>query len=88
MKFNWLFSFVLILFLLLLLGNKVFVLKNKSKQIYKLCQLLDIRGFEQNVRFLLKGTIEEIKTHFNANSIEMPTKEDIVILESLPKRGK
>jgi hypothetical protein len=53
----------------------------------KLCQLLNIRGFEQNIRFLLKGTIEEIRNHFYTNSIEIPTKEDIVILESLSKTG-
>ncbi len=51
----------------------------------KLCQLLNTRGFEQNIRFLLKGTIEEIRNHFYMNSIEIPTKEDIVILESLSK---
>ncbi|UJR07466.1 hypothetical protein I4U23_011755 [Adineta vaga] len=48
---------------------------------YKLCQLLNINGFEKHIRFLLKATIEEIKAHFIANSISVPTKKDIVILE-------
>jgi hypothetical protein len=54
----------------------------------KLCQLLNIQGFEDKLRFLLKGTIEEIEKHFTTNSIKIPTKEDIVILESLLKSGK
>jgi hypothetical protein len=54
----------------------------------KLCQLLNIEGFEKNIRFLLKGTIEEIKKHFTANSIAIPISKDIVILEPLPKTGK
>ncbi|CAF4960034.1 unnamed protein product [Rotaria sp. Silwood1] len=74
---------------------------NKYKQLYvrrpwdsettfidlpnKLCQLLNIRGFEKNIRFLLKGTIEEIQKHFTTNSIEIPTKKDIVILERLSR---
>ncbi|CAF4274300.1 unnamed protein product, partial [Adineta steineri] len=74
---------------------------NKRKQLYvkrpwdsettfidlpnKLCQLLNIQGFEKNIRFLLKGTIEEIKKHFHSNSIEIPTQKDIVILKLLPK---
>jgi hypothetical protein len=49
----------------------------------KLCQLLNIHGFEDKLRFLLKGTIEEIQKHFTNNSIEIPTNKDIVILESL-----
>ncbi len=53
----------------------------------KLCLLLNIPGFEKNIRFLIKGTIEEIKDHFKTNSIEIPTKEDIVILERLSKSG-
>jgi hypothetical protein len=77
---------------------------NKYKQLYvarpwdsettfinlpnKLCQLLNIQGFEDKLRFLLKGTIEEIEKHFTTNSIKIPTKEDIVILESLLKSGK
>ncbi|CAM4802546.1 unnamed protein product [Rotaria magnacalcarata] len=47
----------------------------------KLCQLLNIHGFEDKLRFLLKGTIEEIKRQFVENSIEIPTNKDIVILE-------
>ncbi|CAF0977112.1 unnamed protein product [Adineta steineri] len=74
---------------------------NKRKQLYvkrpwdsettfidlpnKLCQLLNIQGFEKNIRFLLKGTIDEIKKHFNSNSIEIPTEKDIVILKLLLK---
>jgi hypothetical protein len=53
----------------------------------KLCQLLNIQRFEDKLRFLLKGTIEEIKKHFTTNSIEIPTKADIVILEPLLKSG-
>ncbi|CAF1142611.1 unnamed protein product [Adineta ricciae] len=51
----------------------------------KLCLLLNIQGFEKNLRFLLKGTIEEIRKHFTSNEMEIPTKKDIIILESLPK---
>ncbi|CAF2995219.1 unnamed protein product [Rotaria socialis] len=47
----------------------------------KLCQLLNIHGFEHKLRFLLKGTIEEIKKHFIEKSIKIPTNQDIVILE-------
>ncbi|CAF4011420.1 unnamed protein product [Rotaria sp. Silwood2] len=50
---------------------------------YKLCQLLNIREFEDKLRFLLKATIEEIKKHFTNNSIDIPTNKDIVILEPL-----
>ncbi|CAF4288795.1 unnamed protein product [Rotaria sp. Silwood2] len=50
---------------------------------YKLCQLLNIHGFEDKLRFLLKATIEEIKKHFTNNSIDIPTNKDIVILEPL-----
>ena len=53
----------------------------------KLCQLFNIHRFEQNIRFLLKGTIEEITTHFDRNSIEIPTEDDIVILEQALKPG-
>jgi hypothetical protein len=53
----------------------------------KLCQLLNIQGFEKNIRFLLKGNIEEIRRHFTINSIEIPTSKDIVILQPLPKTG-
>ncbi|CAF3801243.1 unnamed protein product, partial [Rotaria sp. Silwood1] len=49
----------------------------------KLCQLLNIHEFEDKLRFLLKGTIEEIKKHFTNNSIEIPTNNDIIILEPL-----
>ena len=54
----------------------------------KLCLLFNIQGFEKNIRFLLKGTIEEIQDHFKMNSIEIPTKKDIVILPPLEKSGK
>ncbi|CAF0964760.1 unnamed protein product [Rotaria sordida] len=72
---------------------------NRNKQLYvtrpwdsettfinlpnKLCQLLNIHGFEDKLRFLLKGTIGEIKQHFTNNSIEIPTNKDIIILEPL-----
>lgn len=51
----------------------------------KLCQLLKIKSFDDKLRFLLKGTIDEIKKHFKDNSIEIPTKNDIVFLEPLPR---
>ena len=54
----------------------------------KLCLLFNISGFEKNIRFLLKGTIEEIQDHFKINSIEVPTRKDIIILPPLPKTGK
>ncbi|CAF0984392.1 unnamed protein product [Adineta ricciae] len=51
----------------------------------KLCLLLNIQDFDKNLRFLLKGTIEEIRKHFTSNDVEIPTEKDIIILESLPK---
>lgn len=51
----------------------------------KLCQLINILNFEDKLRFLLKGTIEEIKKHFQTNSIQIPTNQDIVILQPLSK---
>jgi hypothetical protein len=86
-----------------LVGETNVYFDNKHRQLYvrrpwdsettfidlpnKLCLLLNIPGFEKNIRFLIKGTIEEIKDHFKTNSIEIPTKEDIVILERLVKSG-
>lgn len=54
----------------------------------KLCQLLNIHGFEKEIRFLLTGNIDEIRLHFNLKSINIPEKGDIVILPSLVKSGK
>jgi hypothetical protein len=53
----------------------------------KLCQLLNIQGFEKNIRFLLKGTIREITKHFKTHLIDMPTDKDIVMLKPLPRSG-
>ena len=53
----------------------------------KLCQLLNIRGFEKKIRFLLKATIEEIRQHFTTKCVEIPTKEYIVIMPSVIKSG-
>lgn len=49
----------------------------------KLCQLLNIHGFESKLRLLLKGTIDEITKYFANSSIPIPTKQDIVILDPL-----
>lgn len=54
----------------------------------KLCQLLNIQGFEDKLRFLLKAAREEIIRHFDKLSIDIPTDEDIIILQPfLPKSG-
>ncbi len=53
----------------------------------KLCQLLNIQGFEDKLRFLLKAEKEEIIKHFKKLSIEIPTDKDIVSLKPLPKSG-
>jgi hypothetical protein len=42
----------------------------------KLCQLLNIQGFEDKLRFLLKAEIEEIKKYFTKLSIEIPNDID------------
>jgi len=53
----------------------------------KLCQLLNIQGFEDKLRFLLKAEREEIIKHFKKFSIEIPTDKDIVTLKQLSKSG-
>ena len=53
----------------------------------KLCKLLNIEGFEEKLRFLLEAQIKEIIKHFTKLSIEIPKKEDTVVLESLPRAG-
>jgi hypothetical protein len=53
----------------------------------KLCQLLTIEGFEDELRFLLKAEKEEIIKNFKKLSIEIPTHEDIVQLEMIPRSG-
>ena len=54
----------------------------------KLCQLLHIEGFEEKLRFLLKASVQEVTQHFRKNSIETPKKEDIVVLNRLPRAGQ
>ncbi|CAF0810222.1 unnamed protein product [Adineta steineri] len=47
----------------------------------RLCQLLNIQGFEDKLRFLLKAQKDEIIKHFKKFSIEVPTHKDIVRLQ-------
>ena len=54
----------------------------------KLCRLLNIQGFEENLRFLLKGQQTEIRTRFEKLSIKLPTPEDVVHLELLARTGR
>ena len=49
----------------------------------KLCQLLKIEGFENNLRFLLKGTKEEIIKKFKTLSIGIPVPENEIRLPSM-----
>ncbi|CAF1950707.1 unnamed protein product [Rotaria magnacalcarata] len=51
----------------------------------KLCQLLNIKGFEDNLRFLLKAPIIEIKAYFKKNGIDIPTAEDKSVLQQMTK---
>jgi hypothetical protein len=53
----------------------------------KLCQLLNIQGFEDKLRFLLNAQTEEINKHFTKLSIEIPTEKDMVSLKPLPRSG-
>ncbi len=53
----------------------------------KLCQLLNIQGFEDKLRFLLKAEKEEIIRHFTKFCIEIPTNKDIITLKPLPRSG-
>jgi hypothetical protein len=53
----------------------------------KLCQLLNIQGFEDKLRFLLKAQKEEITKHFTKRSIEIPTDKDIIKLQVIPRAG-
>ncbi len=53
----------------------------------KLCQLLNIVGFEEKLGFLLRTSKEGIIKRFKKRSIEIPTDKDTVSLKSSPKTG-
>jgi hypothetical protein len=53
----------------------------------KLCQLLNIIGFEEKLRFLLRAGKEEIIKNFKRKSIEIPTDKDTISLKPSPKAG-
>ena len=54
----------------------------------ELCQLLQAKGFEDQLRFLLKANEREIETYFHSNSIEMPVKKDRIALLIRQTPGK
>ncbi len=53
----------------------------------KLCQLLKIEGFEEDLRFLIKGEKEEILKRFTKLSIVIPAPKDRIQLEPIPRSG-